>query len=201
MKLADLSLRLPDVPRHVAISSVGIVASIVLFAALYFTIGTSLVQAKADNTRLKSAIAQASKSIEQVNQDYAFVTENLQRFEALLQGERLVPHTRRDATERLQELAKQYGVSSLNWTITPFGDLSVATATSQSKSLGYRVNAESIALKIGAPLDGQIYKFVSALTRDFPGGGCDQQHGTGKNRQGHRRSARTSFTGRQPREW
>jgi hypothetical protein len=169
MKLPQLAVNFPELPRHVIISSSVTAVSALIFLALYFTLGTGLVHAIASNARLKSDIAQASKSVEQLNQDFAFVSQNQQRFEQLIQGERLVAHTRRDAIDKLRELAAQYGITQLTWEIGGTGGKGAPTAAGQKNSQAYKVDADTIALRIGAPLDGQIYKFLLALTRDFPG--------------------------------
>ena len=169
MKLPDLPIKLPDLPKKVAISAVIIVASAVLSGVLLPTLGANRDRAIADNGKLQTQIAQLGKNIEQVRADYKYVTENREKFEALLQSERLIPHTRRDAAQRLQALALKDGVTSLTWDMATAGDRSLAAVASQAKTDAYRVSVESIALHIGAPLDGPVYRFLVDLNNDFPG--------------------------------
>jgi type II secretory pathway pseudopilin PulG len=169
MKLPDIGIKLPDIPRHVTIAAVVLAVSGVLFGTLLPTLGASLDQAIVQNKKLQSDIAQAGKVGNQARADYKFATENREKFEAVLQSDRLIPHTNRDAAQKLQTTAVQDGVTALTWQFGAVAALSAASVTSQVKQSGYRVDVQSIGLHIGAPLDGQIYRFIADLDRGFPG--------------------------------
>jgi hypothetical protein len=119
---------------------------------------------------LKKDIEGTTKSISQVKEDTAFVIANQAKYEALLQGDRLIPHTRRAATQALESVARANGVTGLNYSIAAAAAAtSLQSAQSQPVTGGYRVSVENITIKIGAPLDGVIYKFMADITDSFPG--------------------------------
>src|SRR5690242_14604256 len=115
MKLPSLSLKLPDLPKHVAIATSIIVACLVLVGVLVPTLGAATDDAIADNARLTNQISQAKKDLTTVADDFKFVSDNKEKFEALLQGDRLIPHTGRTAVRQLQALALQDGLTGLNY--------------------------------------------------------------------------------------
>lgn len=164
-----IDLKLPDVPRKVATALGLLVGSGVLFGALFFTIGVQRDDAIAENSRLQTTIAQTRRDTTQAVEDVKFVNENLQRFEALIQGERLVPHTRRDAGRRIQAAAVARGLTVLSYDFNAAPANSAVAVTSQAQGTNYRVNLEGISMKLGSPLDGQIYKFLLDLRSEFPG--------------------------------
>jgi hypothetical protein len=185
MKLPDLGLKLPDLPRPVAIASAAMVVSVFLFGVLYFTLGAGRDQAVEVNGRLTADLAQSQKNTKQVSEDFKYVSENQQKFEDLLQSERLVPHIRRAAVRQMQTLALRHGLNPrvFSYDFATAVDKAAVAAAAQAPAkpgapaaaaaLGagptYRINVESVTLKIGAPLDGQIYGFVRDLGTDFPG--------------------------------
>jgi hypothetical protein len=176
MKL-DLNVKLPDLPRSVALSVLVITASVVLFGISYFTLGEAHDEAIVTNGRLIAQVAKTQKDIGTAQDDFQYVTENQERFEALLQSDRLVPHVRRAAVRQMQTLALQRRLSALNYDFAVVGEKSAAAVGSQApnqtapdgKSSSYRINVESVELKVGAPLDGQIYGFIQDLGKSFPG--------------------------------
>ncbi len=176
MKLPTLAVKLPDLPKPVAVAAAVIAASLVLFGILLPVLGGAADDAVIANGRLTNDIAQATKDLKEASDDYRYVTDNLAKFEALLQSDRLVPHTRRAAVRQMTTLAVQHGLTTLNYDFVMAGDKSLAAVTSQvqakstnSQEIAYRVNVESVDLKLGAPLDGLIYSFLVDLSRDFPG--------------------------------
>ena len=164
-----IDLKLPDIPRKAGIGLSLLLVSGLLFGALFFTIGVSRDEAIVENARLEASIAQTRRDTAQVVEDVNFVNENQQRFEALIQGERLVPHTRRDAARRMQAAALARGLTLLAYDFNTAPANSAAAVTSQAQGTNYRVNVEGITMKLGSPLDGQIYKFLLDLKSEFPG--------------------------------
>jgi len=166
--LAKIRL-LADLPRITALALVVIAGSLILFGILYPVLGGAEDGAQADNERLTREIRQAEKNLSQAKADYQFVVDNKDLYDNLIQGDRLIPHTRREAVRQLQTLAQQRGLSNLGASFAAAGDQSLKTVTSQPTSGQYRVSVENIELKVGAPLDTQIFEFVLDLAESFPG--------------------------------
>lgn len=164
-----IDLKLPDIPRKAGIGLSLLLVSGLLFGALFFTIGVSRDEAIVENARLEASITQTRRDTTQAIEDVNFVNENQQRFEALIQGERLVPHTRRDAARRMQAAALARGLTLLAYDFNTAAANSAVAVTSQAQGTNYRVNVEGITIKLGSPLDGQIYKFLLDLKSEFPG--------------------------------
>jgi hypothetical protein len=167
MKLPEV--KLPELPRRVAIALGIIIGSGALYGALLFTLGTAVIDATIANGRLKAEIADARQKSSTAQSDFDMVAANKEKFEQLMQSEKLIPHTRRDAARQLQAVALQHGISSLNYDFAVVADKAPAAVASQAKSDAYRVDVEGISLKIGSPLDGQIYNYVLDIQKDFPG--------------------------------
>lgn len=170
MKLPDIRFKFPDLPRKVLISAAALVGSGIAFALLLQFLGGALDGALTENARLKRSIDQATRDTQTVDSDYQFVTENTEYFEKLVKGDRLIPHTRRDALKQLQNLAQEHGVTAMT------AEFSIATApatkaaaASPGQAEAYRVSVEAIKIKLGSPIDGQIYAFAADLRRNFPG--------------------------------
>ncbi len=164
MKLPDIRFKLPDLPRKVMVSLAVIAGSAITFGLLLQFLAGARDAAIAENTRLKGAIDRATRDTLTVNTDYQFVSENTEYFEKLVKGDRLIPHTRRDALKQLQSLAQEHGLTQMT---ADFSTTAAPPAAGQADA--YRVSSESIKIKLGSPLDGQIYGFVSDLRRNFPG--------------------------------
>lgn len=175
MKLPDVRIKIPDLPRKVLIAVSVLAASGILYGILLSVLGGALGAAVAENQRIKRAIEQATRDVATINTDFAFVTENSEYFEKLIKSDRLVPHTRRDALRQLQSLAQEHGLTAL----TADFDVAIgalagpaqapAQGQPQAQAGAYRVNVETIRIKLGSPLDGQIYGFAADLRRNFPG--------------------------------
>ncbi|TAK99535.1 MAG: hypothetical protein EPO08_16030 [Rhodospirillaceae bacterium] len=158
-----------ELPRVTARALAVIVGSLILFGILYPLLGGAQDSAQANNQRLVGEIAQTEKNLSQVKTDHQFVLDNKDLYDSLLQGDRLIPHTRRAAIRQLQALALQRGLSTLGYSFAAAGDQSLKSVTSQPTSGQYRVSVENIELKVGAPLDTQIFEFVLDLAESFPG--------------------------------
>lgn len=158
-----------DLPKRVAISAGVITGFAVLYVLLYFTLGAARDDAVAANQRLKSELRATEQNLQQSATDRAFVVDNTARYDVLMAGTKMIPHARRAAVVQLQQLARATGLTTLNYNFQSTGAQSPATAAGQPQGEGYRVNIEQVELNVGAPLDGMIYRFVAALTDDFPG--------------------------------
>jgi len=169
MKLPDLPFKLPDLPRHVMLSIAVIAGSAVFYVVLLLTLASSRDAAVTDFSRLEAESAQLKKNLAQSKADFSFVQENREKYDALMKSDRLVPHTRVTAVRRLQELARREGLTTLNYEFSGGGETSPAAAMSQGASGDYRVNVETIKLKVGAAVDGKIYRFLRDISNDFPG--------------------------------
>lgn len=170
MKLPEVRIKLPDMPRKVVISLGVLAASLILFGALSQVLGGALDAAMSESQRLRRSIDQAAKDTTTVNADYQFVTENTETFEKLIKGDRLIPHTRRDALKQLQSLAQEHGLTAMTADFEAVPDEKAPAAKANtSQAEAYRVSVESIKIKLGSPLDGQIYAFTADLRRNFPG--------------------------------
>ena len=162
-------MKWPDLPKKVAISLAVLAASFILFVVLTFTLGLMRDEAVAENTRLQSTLQQTRNALRQSQTDVQFVLDGTDRYEKLLAGTKLVPHARRAAVRELQSIATKFGLSKLNYSFEAANALAPTSAANQPKATDYRVNVEDIEISVGAPLDGNIYKFVDALGREFLG--------------------------------
>ncbi|MDX2223252.1 MAG: hypothetical protein SFV21_10910 [Rhodospirillaceae bacterium] len=162
-------MKWPDLPKRVAIATAVIVGFLVVFVALYFTLGSARDDAVVDNQRLKSQLASTEANLRQAVIDVAFAVENNDRYVALMAGDKMIPHARRAAVVQLQQHARVAGLTTLNYNFRAASALSPTTVANQPQARGYRVNVEDVELTLGAPLDGMIYRFVDAITQDFPG--------------------------------
>jgi hypothetical protein len=169
MKLPDLPFKLPDMPRKAAIGFGLVGTSLVLFVALFFTLGTWRDNAIQENADLKNNLAKSKANLEQSQTDVKFVSENRESYERLLQSDQLVPHTRLTAVRRMQEVAQIHGLTQLNYDFNTAADTSLTAVASQPTSGDYRVNVEAIKLNVGAPVDGKIYGFLYDVADNFPG--------------------------------
>lgn len=168
MKLPDIRIKIPDLPRKVMVAVSVLAGSLVSFGLLTEFLGGALDAAIAENARLKKAVDQATKDIKTVTSDHQFVIENTEYFEKLIKGDRLVPHTRRDAFKQLQSMAQEHGLTQLTADFGAANDRASQSAA-QTQANAYRVSAETIKLKVGSPLDGQVYRFIADLRQGFPG--------------------------------
>jgi hypothetical protein len=160
---------LADLPRITLIALAVIAGSLVLLGILYPLLGGAQDNAQTDNQRLTREVAQAQRSVSQAKADHQFILDNKDTYDSLIQGDRLIPHTPREAVRQLQTLAQQRGLSSLGATFAAAGDQSLKTVTSQPTGGQYRVSVENIEVKVGAPLDTQIFEFALDLAESFPG--------------------------------
>lgn len=158
-----------DLPKPVLIATSVIVVVLILIAAAVPLLGGARDDAQMLTTRLNSELQGANSAIRQNREDVAYVTENVARYEALMKGPLLVPHTRRAAVAHLQEIARQYGLSRLNYSFTAAASNSLAAVQNQSQAGGYTVGVESIQVDVAAAVDGQIYRFFDDILTAFPG--------------------------------
>jgi len=162
-------------PRKVAVSSVILAVTVLLFLILLPLLGGAHTDTLATNEGLKATIDQTSQKLRQAKDDRKYVTENTQKYQELLGGERLVPHTRRVAMTAMQKLALERGLTTLSYNFTALGDRSPRGAANAPVTGGYKLQAERVDLKVGAPLDTTIYDFVLDLGEKFPGAAVVEQ--------------------------
>lgn len=160
---------IPDLPRNVTIALATIVTSALLFALLFWTLGAARDEAIAGNARLTSEIQQARNAANQAAQDRDYVLANQAKYEALLKGNSLIPHTRRAAVVELQRVARERGLTMLNYSFQAAAPEALKSVQSQSTTAGYRLSVEVISLKVGAPVDGAVYGVMADITDAFPG--------------------------------
>ncbi len=158
-----------SLPRVVFRSACTIVAALVAFAVLWPVLSGARDDAFDANRRLTSEITQTNRTISQAKADQEYVNENKAQYEALLQSDRLVPHTRRAAIAELENAGRAYGLTALNYSIGAVASNSPTAVASQPGSAAYRVSVENIALKVGAPIDGAIYRFIDDIAESFLG--------------------------------
>lgn len=157
-----------NTPRNVLISLAVIFGAFVVFGAAFVLIGGGLERAIAQNAQLRADIEQGQTGILRARDDYDYVQANLEKYEALIKSDRLVPHTRRAAVVELQRLAQQRGLTTMNFTFDAVA-ADAAQASQQPANAPYRLSVEYVELKVGAPLDGVVYGFISDITEQFPG--------------------------------
>jgi len=132
-------------------------------------LGGARDDALAEESRLQNEIARITTAVTQSKADIAYVNENREVYEDLLKSDRLVPHTRRSAIVDLETKARTSGLTALNYSINAVSVNSPRAAANQQASGAYSVSMEEISLKVGAPLDGSIYRFIDAISASFPG--------------------------------
>jgi hypothetical protein len=162
-------------PRKVAIASVFISVTLVVFAFLFVSLGSAHDEAIAKNSTLKKTLDQTTRNAKQSREDREFILGNQEKYEELLHGDRLIPHTRRVATDQLAALARARGLTTLTYDIAAAGVRAAATAASQPAKGGYRVKVEQMSLKVGAPLDTDVFDFLMDLGENFPGSAVVEQ--------------------------
>ncbi|MGE0282891.1 MAG: hypothetical protein AB7E79_03720 [Rhodospirillaceae bacterium] len=156
-------------PRRVLISAAIIIFVLVMFAVLVPLLGGARDGAVARGEQLTSNITAAQGKLTELSGDQEYVQEHRAEYEALIDSDKLVPHTRRAAVVNLTESATANGLSALSYNFTAAPATSLAAVSSQSVAGGYTVAVESIELEVGAPLDGPIYRFISDIMQSFPG--------------------------------
>jgi hypothetical protein len=158
-----------DIPRIVLVSIGVILVSLGALAALVPLLGGALDAAVVDNARLKTAVEKTTRDIAQAKTDQVYVKENLAAFETLIKSDKLIPHTRRAAVLEFNNVGRQRGLTALSYNFDMAKGNSVKALESQPKSGGYNVSVENIELRVGAPLDGNIYRFIADISDTFPG--------------------------------
>lgn len=169
MKMPDLPFKLPDMPKKVAISTAILVCVLVLFAILYFTLGIARDSALERVAQLTAEAQRVDSNVRQSAADYEFVTKGKDRYEKLIAGTKLIPHTRRNAVEQMQALGREFGMSTVNYNFQGSSAASPQSVTAQPRAGEYKVSVETIEVALGAPTDGIIYGFVASMLDDFPG--------------------------------
>jgi hypothetical protein len=171
MKIVDLVMKLltDRMPRKAALAAIAMVVMLLLVAILVPTLGVADGNAQDRNVQLKASIAKTTKGLAQAEDDQKYVVSHEQEYEDLLHGDRLVPHTERVAITQMQTLYQQRGLSALTYTFTAGATRAVASAGKPSNAGGYKLKLETVTLKVGAPLDTQVYDFMMDLGENFPG--------------------------------
>ena len=160
---------LTSLPKKVLISVGVIAAALVIFAIALPLLGGGLDDAEVANTRLQAEIGRVTKAVAQAKVDQLYVSENIERYETLLRSDRLIPHTRRVAILDLENKGRLNGLTAMNYSIGALPGSAAASAAGQPASGAYRVSMEEIKLKVGAPYDGSVYRFIDAINQAFPG--------------------------------
>jgi hypothetical protein len=175
-KYVDLLMKfLTDrMPRKVAISSVVLAVTALLFLILLPLLGGAHTDAVELNQNLKASIEQTSAKLRTAKDDHKYVVDNMQKYEELLRGDRLVPHTRRVAMTQMQKLALDRKLTTLSYNFTALGDSAPGAARNAVKG-GYKLRTDRVDLKIGSALDTQVYDFVTDLGENFPGAAVVEQ--------------------------
>lgn len=168
--LKDIRRVIESMPRPAFIGITVLLVTAFASVLSVFFLGGARDDAVAEGIRLDNDISTITKSITQTKLDLEFVEKNKDRYEALLKSDKLIPHTRRAAIAALRDAAIPLGLeNSLNFGFSAAGADSLQAATSQPTSGAYRVNVEAVTLKIEAPLDGSVYRFIDDVTTTFPG--------------------------------
>ena len=163
-------MKWPDFPKLVNRSLAVIGGAVLIFLVLLFTLGDARDTADGDVIRLKNEHDQTRKALNQSKADYDFILANREHFDALLGGDKLVPHTRRTAVRQMQALGLEFGMSTLKYSFGSSAPSQSAQAVkSQPQSGLYRVNVETVVVEMGAPLDQSVYSYLAAVHDDFPG--------------------------------
>jgi len=161
---------LQNLPKKVLTALGVIVGALVIFGLSVSLLGVARDDANIENSRLKSEIARVNSAITTAKVDQEYVTQNTPRYEQLLKGERLVPHTRRVAVLALEEKARAFGLSGMNYSVeAAAASNSLQAAAGQPTSGAYVLSLQDIKIDIKAPLDGAIYRFVDDIASTFPG--------------------------------
>ncbi|MDX2144086.1 MAG: hypothetical protein SFV19_12075 [Rhodospirillaceae bacterium] len=169
MKLPEVSLKLPTLPKKVNVSLAVIGAALLLFVLLLPTLGAATSETENAVRRLTSDMSQTRGNLKQSKEDYDFVVANKDRFETLMKSDKLIPHTRRAAIRQMQAHAFEFGLTTLNYNFQAAGAQTPQAVANQPKSDDYRVYVEQIELTVGTPLDQNLYSFIAAIHDDFPG--------------------------------
>ncbi len=165
---------LRTIPRKVMMSLGVLALGLVLWGVQVPLLGGAREDADTNATRLRSEIDQTRKDLAQAGADMKYLEEHQEQFESLLKSDRLVPHTRRAAVAELQKIAVQNGITGLEYIFNAAPATSANAAQSQPTSGAYRVSVEQIELKVSAPTDGAIYRFLEDIKDSFPGSAVAQ---------------------------
>lgn len=167
--LKDLRRIIDGMPRTAFLGIAVLFVTGVLFTLSVLLLGGARDDALAEGVRLQSEITTITTSITRSRQDQEYLADNGARYEELLKSDKLIPHTRRAALAALRDAAAPHGLEdSLSFTFTSAAG-SATAAQSQPTSGAYRVSVESIVLKVGAPVDGAVFRMVDDVNRTFPG--------------------------------
>jgi hypothetical protein len=175
-KFIDIGMKLltDRMPRKVAVASIVMTLTLVAFAVLFFVLGGAHDDAMEANANLKKNLDQISRNAKQSKDDRQFILDNKEKYEALLGGDRLIPHTRRTAMAQMQSLALQRGLTNLSYNFTAAGERN-ANVAGPVITGGYKIQVEKVDLKVGAALDSQVYDFMLDLADSFPGSAVVEQ--------------------------
>jgi len=168
MKLSIPFLNL-NLPPRVAAASVVILVAGILLAILMPLLGGNRDETVALNVQLTAEIDKLRSDIRTSQSDYQFVLDNQAQYEDLVKGGRLIPHTRRDAVRYMQDIARTHGLTAMSYSFSSAGQNSAAAAVNQPATAAYSVSVELIELDLGAPLDSNIFRFISDAADGFPG--------------------------------
>jgi hypothetical protein len=173
--------QLKHFPKLVLISLAAGVASLLLLVLSVIFVGGALRDGQETNARLKAEQSDITTKLSTSSGDYKFAMDNREKFEAVIKSERLIPHTRVNAAQQFEALAKQRGLETLNYSFNAAAEQSLATVKSQPTTGGYKVSVETVDLKFGAALDTSIYGFLLDLNDDFPGAAVVQSFTLSRN--------------------
>lgn len=162
-------MKLKLIPKPVLISAAVAVVSLVGLVLSIIFVGGALSDGEALNIRLKNEQGEIGKKLGTSSTDYKFSVDNREKFEAILASEKLVPHTRANAAQQFEALARARGIESLNYGFAAAAEQSLSAVKSQPTTGGYKVSVENVDLKVGASLDSPVYGFLMDLSDDFPG--------------------------------
>jgi hypothetical protein len=168
--ITDLRRVLAGIPRPALLGISVIIVTGTLFVLSFFLLGGARDNALAEGRRLQGQIDGTIKAISQSKQDQEYVEKHSARYDELMKSDKLVPHTRRAALAALSDAAAPHGLQdSLSYTFSAASASSLESAQSQPTSGAYRVSVETVSLKIAAPMDGAIYRFLDDINHAFPG--------------------------------
>ncbi len=172
MKQFDKLLKLltDRMPRKVAFASLVLGGTLIAFVFLFIFLGGAHDSVLETNANLKRDLTNTTKNASTARDNRQFILDNKDKYEELLKGDRLVPHTRRVAMTQMSTIALQRGLSALSSNFTIAGNPVTGQAANAPVTGGYKLQVEKVDLKVGAALDSQVFEFMLDLTdTSFPG--------------------------------
>lgn len=152
--------------RRVAILAV--LAGVIVVALLaYLTVLQPMLDdAQQQLATVDGQVSQLRNKLTTAQQDVAFVTENLEKYQAISEKGLFHTQDRFMADRLLQELREKSGMEPFNFRISDMTDIPSADA----QAMGYRLVSSRVSIdRATATLDTSFYTFVQELTSSFPG--------------------------------